>query len=480
MPTPSPAGAPPADAPLADLLTWLVRQGARLPGTAELDAFTAVVADAWSALGLEVHRDPVPLTGWAAASGTLTVHPAGPGAAVAHVPVASVAPCSAATPPEGVRGPVVRAGGGRGARRALRGAVAVVDVAARPVPVDLLVRALATSPPTWTAPASLVNPVIPAELLGRRLRTLVRRGAAAVVLVWRGLPEDVAAGQWLPFTLPDLPVPVVWVAGEHADALVGGEAHVTVTATPTGPARGGSVWCVVDGTEAPGETVLVTTHTDGPNPLEENGPVALVALARALVADRPRRTHVLVAAAGHLRMPQLPHRGQCTATWLAGHRPWWDGAAGHRRAVAGVVVEHVGAVDDDGAPEIELVHTTTAPLAALTAAAFAGRARPHRALLAAPRSLVHLGEGEPLHEHRIPAVASLAVPRRLLQLAAPDDPRWRARVDAALAEDQVAAVERVLRAVDATPTGDLGRVRRHRPWERVRDATRLLRWVRGA
>ncbi|GAA4628692.1 hypothetical protein [Cellulomonas oligotrophica] len=112
MPTPSPAGAPPADAPIAGLLTWLVRQGARLPGTAELDAFTAVVADAWSALGLEVHRDPVPLTGWAATAGTLTVHPAGRGAAAARVPVASVAPCSAATPPEGVRGPVVRAGGG--------------------------------------------------------------------------------------------------------------------------------------------------------------------------------------------------------------------------------------------------------------------------------------------------------------------------------------------------------------------------------
>ncbi|WP_265523422.1 hypothetical protein [Oerskovia flava] len=463
------------EASTTEMLAALMRQGARLPGTPELDAFTDAVAAAWEAVGLGVHRDAVPLAPWGASSASLQVE--GPDGTVREVPVASVVPHSPDTGPRGVSGPLGDAG--RGRRRAVRGRVAVLDVEVRPFPVDLAVEPLATSPTDWRAPTSLLAPVVSAELLGRRLRRLARAGAVAVVLVWRGLPEDVVVDQWLPFTLPEIGLPAVWVAGEHADLLGDGRATLTVTTAPAGPPRGESVWCVVEGTASADETVLVTTHTDGPNPVEENGPVALVALARDLVANRPRRTHVLVAASGHLAMPQLPHHGQCTATWLEQNRAWWDGSAGHRTAVAGVVVEHVGARDDDGTPEIELVHTTTPELQALTATAFAARSVPHRAVLAAPRSLVHFGEGEPLHQRGVPAVASLAVPSRLLQRAAPGDEQWEARVDPALVEDQVAAYARVLRAIDATPADRLGHVHRHGPVARVRDALRLLRWVRS-
>jgi hypothetical protein len=104
----------------------------------------------------------------------------------------------------------------------------------------------------------------------------------------------------------------------------------------------------------PHETIIVNTHTDGPNACEENGAAGLLALAKAHGSRTDRqRSIVFVFATGHFQIPQLVEgHGQATLAWLRRHPELWDGKPGHARAVAGLTLEHLGCLEwkDRGEP----------------------------------------------------------------------------------------------------------------------------------
>ncbi|EUA61518.1 hypothetical protein I542_1657 [Mycobacteroides abscessus 1948] len=65
-----------------------------------------------------------------------------------------------------------------------------------------------------------------------------------------------------------------------------------------------TIWTVIEGTSRPDETVLVVTHTDGVNVIEENGHIAAVAMARAAALNPPNAplfSSSLQATCGSLR-----------------------------------------------------------------------------------------------------------------------------------------------------------------------------------
>ncbi|WP_185826355.1 hypothetical protein [Xanthomonas sp. SI] len=170
--------------------------------------------------------------------------------------------------------------------------------------------------------------------------------------------------------------------------------------------------------------MLVVTHSDGGNAVEENGHIGLLALARDAVAAPHQRSIVFVYTAGHLRMPAVTAHGQATTAWLDAHCALWAGTPGGYTAVAGLVIEHLGArhlrIDSDkgryasdGSLEPELLYATTPELArlarALWSCAVVDAATPVK-----PGALLHFGEGEPLFERRIPAVALVTGPEYLL------------------------------------------------------------------
>jgi hypothetical protein len=219
------------------------------------------------------------------------------------------------------------------------------------------------------------------------------------------------------------------------------------------------VWTVIEG-EITSESILVVTHTDGVNAVEENGALGVLELLRLFaVGPRPKRTLVFVFLGVHLRIPAVTDRGQAMTAWLTAHPEWWSGEAAAVRAVAGLVIEHLGALvrarRRSGEPvdsEVELIYATNAAMQDVLRKSWTGRQR-GKALIARP-TLIHLGEGEPLYQKGIPAIALASVPTYLLEATMADV------VDTDLMHEQIGTVARSLLMLESMPAHLLGRADR--------------------
>lgn len=401
-------------------LDQLAQLGMRATGSPAHTELVDSIAAELAALGLDVQRDRHTFDRWDAPADAVSLEVDG-----APVAVASAWPYSGVTGAEGVSARLVRLTGRRLRWAAAAGAIAVVDVQHLRVPSGVLVD-------SWDESAvigpTVSNPVLSAELGGLDLADARAAGVLAVVAVWNGLPDAVSAGQYVPFTQPYRDIPALWAPESESTRLRvaaerGATARLRLAAELTPGAATDTVWAVSRGT-VPGESVLVVTHTDGSNEVEENGHIGLLALARDAVGAPHDRTIVFAAVTGHLRIPAMTDHGQATTAWLRAHPELWDGRPGGLRAVAGLAIEHLGArafeVDPAtggyghaGALEPELLYATTAELATLVRLAWP-EADGAPVPVAKPAPLIHFGEGEPLFEHRIPAVALVTAPEYLL------------------------------------------------------------------
>jgi hypothetical protein len=239
-----------------------------------------------------------------------------------------------------------------------------------------------------------------------------------------------------------------------------------------------TVWAVVEGTRRPQETLLVVSHSDGTNVVEENGHIGLVALARDVVAKPTERSIVFVLCAGHLRIPAVTQEGQATSRWLRDHRALWAGGSGQRRAVAGLVIEHLGALEyrDDpatdsygptGRAEPELLYASTRELRIMADAEWCG-AEPGPVRVSAPNAVIQFGEGQPLYLQRIPNISLVTTPQYLLSLRAGD------YVDVALLERQVDSFRRLLRRLDTAPAGSVGAIAAATPIRKLSALVKIL------
>ena len=446
----------------AEQVHHLDELGPRLTGNDAHRALVDEVAKQLAALGLTANRDPHRFTRWDAprddAHLSLTV-------GNRPIPISSAYPYSGTTGPAGVTGRLQLIRGGlRKNWAAAAGGVAVVEVRHYPFPYDLWVS-------EWDGPAArdeFDNPILSATLNGPNLAAARHANVKAVIAVWKGLPASASAGQYLPFTNGYQDLPAVWIAERDGQDLIdaartGAEAHLVLDASVTPFSESDTVWAVSEGASTD-ETILVVTHSDGTNSVEENGHIGLLELARQATAAPHRRTMVFVLTTGHLRMPAVSQHGQATSAWFDAHPDLWAGRPGQARAVAGLVIEHLGArqyatnmatndYSPTGRAEPELLYATTPETVAITRNDW-NTSTPARTHVSKPSPLIHLGEGETLYERRIPAVALVTAPEYLL--AELDGPL----VDIDLLEQQVDGFARLLRTLDsATDPAQLGTVK---------------------
>jgi hypothetical protein len=184
---------------------------------------------------------------------------------------------------------------------------------------------------------------------------------------------------------------------------------------------------------------VVESHTDGTNAYEDNGPVAILAMARALAAQprscRPRTIEFAFPTGHFYQHIASPHRRHGGAGVLSRRLD----RAYDRGAVAGVMVlEHLGTLEyaarprpghpgrilrPTGRPELQQVAVT--PSARLRAAVVRAIER-HRvartAMLTgadgadparAPEHCSFGGEGTPYNERLLPTVAAISAPQGL-------------------------------------------------------------------
>ncbi|WP_018505883.1 hypothetical protein [Parafrankia discariae] len=390
--------------------------------------------------GLEVTRHPTPLARWLARSWSLRITDAT--GATRSVPVACYRPYSGETGPAGVEGPL-RDLGDLSTPHALSGQVAESPAGAI-VLVDAPVARLRAS-----VLADLAYEVYPpgarAEFAAEDYSRVwlgvppapdlaaARADGAVGMIEISDMSPALAAGQYTPHQQEHAGLPALRVDREQGAVLRGLLARGPVRATLVLEADRDDTTVDYLLARLPGagprrdpRSVLVATHTDGQNAVEENGGPALLALAeyfsRFPAATRPRDL---------LFMFSPSHMTAETATvkpdeWLRAHP---EITAGVDMAL---VAEHLGAMawDDDGGTGPYRATGRTEPVAVAV-----GNSEPLRRLatdevrrddlartgIQKPFQDGLYGEGTFAHRLGLPTIAMITGPAYLLQVTPGDN-----------------------------------------------------------
>lgn len=206
------------------------------------------------------------------------------------------------------------------------------------------------------------------------------------------------------------------------------------------------------------DVLIVNTHSDGPNFVEENGVVAQVELARYFATKHTRlqRTLVFSAVTGHFG-PVLPQ----TQGFINDHPDLMT------RAAAAMTLEHFGSQEwfDDasgyhatGLPEPSTAYTD--PSATVTNMTI-DTVKQHGLLdlSVIPAGPIYFGVGGPIQRAGVPEVSFIAGPNYLVStgMAGPHSPYHGQldKFDPALAARQMAWTIDVLQRLDAIPRSTL-------------------------
>ncbi|WP_060859421.1 M28 family peptidase [Paenibacillus riograndensis] len=139
-------------------------------------------------------------------------------------------------------------------------------------------------------------------------------GVKAVILVWEGVSDEKVEQQYLPFTTDYAGIPAVWINGTdgqmviHA-AKVHQEGTVILEADLQKDAQTESFYVKIEGRNKK-ESLIVNTHTDGVNVIEEDGAIGMLSMIRYLQQEQPERTMVFAFVTGHFRLPDFKDTSQ--------------------------------------------------------------------------------------------------------------------------------------------------------------------------
>ncbi len=325
--------------PARQLLEWqreLDALGLRATGSPVQEGYVDVLHERLERAGVaDVHFEPLPHRRWLADSWSLHVDGR-------SIPTASYIPYSGGTRSTGVTGPLVEvepsalipAG-------SLRGKIALFFL---PL-TSLTFGEFGTLAYKSYDPAGLLKPNatyarawLSITTLIAMLDNLARAEPAACVCVL-DLPADAARGAYYPYDGVIRPAPGVFVdsatgqrlrgqaqAGAHARLVLRSQIKDVQTRNLLGLIPGAS-----------NELVLLHSHTDGPNAIEDNGPNTIVAISQYLSRlprhSLPRSVMVLLTT-GHFA------GGAGVIAFVKRHRH-----TTLRRTVAALTLEHLGALE---------------------------------------------------------------------------------------------------------------------------------------
>jgi len=444
----------PARETIVRWLAYMNNLGPRLTRSTAHAQFTAYIKSELESFGIPALVDTIPFVRWEQRNARLTVDQS----EAVEINLSAAFPYSGQTPPEGVSGELIACPKKRDIN-SVKDKIVLVEMRVYALPSARIFKRWRG---TGRLPPMMRSPVVASTLKGNLTRYR-EAGAKGVVFVWRGISAENAAHQYLPFTTPYQDCPAVFVPPE-AGRTLRSLYNKGVTATLTleadiGNATSDTVYGVLPGSND-AECIIINTHTDGPNACQENGPVGLLALARyfsLLPTEQRQRTLVFVFTTGHFQLPQFGIDGQATSRWLSAHPELWDGQSG-RRAVAGLTLEHLGAMGwrdakthdghtylPTGDIEPELIYASNRMMADIYTKASAGRTKGRPVLLKPAR--MYFGEGEPLHKVGIPTLSMVPAPQYLC--AAPPG-GYIEKLDTELMEQQIQTFANAIHMIDQT------------------------------
>lgn len=395
--------------------------------------------------GLRLGEQRFRIEGWEPQSTTLRVRAGG---VTQELAVAAPIPYTTPTSAAGVSAPLVHIPADQPITAAdAAGRIVVRDAPAGSVPLSVFMPGVLGF--GIYDPGHTIDPAAPfsGDFINynarvRDLRNAAAAGAAAVLFL-KDLPTAQLRGHFEPYEGRSWGVPGAFLGADEAqqltDALAadpGASATFTELAKRP-PTTTRTLLATLPGRSA--QKLVIESHTDGTNAVEDNGPAAILAMARYLAglprACRPRTIEFAFPTGHFYQRIASPDRRHGGSGVLARQL---DAAYDHGGVAGVIVLEHLGAreyapVARSGAPGRELrlsgrselsqvAVTDSTPLRQLVERQVRGHDLDRTVLLIgadAPdpkRAPVHCsfgGEGTPYNERLLPTVALISAPATL-------------------------------------------------------------------
>ena len=465
-----PGGSPRTAVPLPDAATIrrdyqrMVDFGPRLPGNANHIRYVASMAADFKQWGLELGPcEQFAYRHWSPRTFGLCVERDG---ALRPVPDVAYYVRSASTGPQGITAPLhygghftVRDRHGPGAmdvdlNAIPAGSIVVMDGRLPQMTVRDLVNIEYLHGPSDERDAFLDKPykrlwLTPAYELER-----LRDAGAAGVIIIMDVSSAMIRNNFSPHASGyKPPIPALFVGADTGETLRE-QARSGVRAKLTLDAQWIDSFCPQLTATLPGESdeiIILNTHSDGQNFIEENGCVALVQLARHFATlpaeERLRRTIVFAVWPGHM----TGEMDECEG-WIRAHPDLMH------RAVAAFTLEHFGATEWEDVPGRGYVHTglneymnfaTTAGI--MTDLVREGLQR-HDLAQHGIEPAPGITTGAAFHSSGVPHIGTICGPNYLLGVVGNGH---MDKLDAELAAKQTRMVAEIIKRVDRIPAAQL-------------------------
>ena len=438
--------------------------GVRTTGSGAQRDFVSYLRSEIEKMGLTTYSDLYCFNRWKEISSSITLHGNGKDE---EIEVSSAWPYSGETGPLGVTAEVVEIFGKHFNYLPAAGKIALVKVHdLGNIPSGIAFNQRKSYPAGLNIPAYYKGPVATSFVNVPFLSAAKLAGVKAVICIWEGMSRDMVKGQYLPFILPYEGVPCLWVCEEEGKKLLAAakeknKVTLVLEAKREKMANSESFYTILRGKKTD-EAIIVNTHTDGVNCVEENGPIAMLAMMKYLRQCELERSIIFVFVTGHFRLPAFKQNDiQASSKWLRNHRDLWDGKDGHIKAVAGVSVEHLGATewkDVDGVYQktndidIELAYTGNKTMDDIYYKSLEDRTLVRTVTLKG-HNILHFGEGQPLRNVGIPQIGFVPAPDYLTAVSETDE-MDKFSID--LMYEQIRSFVKMVLLIDETPTDELG------------------------
>lgn len=387
-----------------------------------------------------------------------------------NIPVSSAYPYSGETPEEGITEELVYVDGIKDIPKT-NGKIAVFEISnVNFIPSEIAFDKRTSYPEDVVLEKKYEGPVITSfvQCFYGIVSKLTK--AKAVILIWKGLHDECIKGQYLSFIMGYQNIPMLWVNETEGQKVIEAakehkKANFVLTAEIEENAFTESFYCIIKGKNQK-ECVIVNTHTDGTNCVEENGPIALLQLMKNLKDQELERTHIFVFTTGHFRLPHFQDirtgAFQSGSRWLAMHRELWDGKDSHFKCVANLTLEHLGCkewrdIDGEykytGRPEVELVYTGNEFVDKLYIDTVKERENVRTMTLRGHNAL-HFGEGQNFFTMGIPEISLVPAP---YYLCAVSDTHEMEKFDIDLMTEQTETFAKLIEKIENISAKSLGR-----------------------
>lgn len=433
--------------------------GSRTTGSKGHQEFITWIKQQLGSMGLEIYSDTYTFERWEEKKRALFINQE-------EIHVSSVYPYSGETDHNGVTGELIYVKNGN--YNKAKGKIAVIKInTVKKLPIGLIMNKREAFPSNIGIAPGDGDLVLTSVLKNPSLKKAREKGVKAVILIWNGVSNNKVEDQYLPFTDQYKGIPAIWVnEAEGKKVLAAAERKeqgtIILEAEKQDNASTESFYVKIEGKNKE-ETILINSHSDGINVVEENGALGMLSMIRYLKNSHPERTMIFAFVTGHFRLPVFKGTSQATSTWLLKLTELWDGENGNKKAVAGITVEHLGSMEwkenaegeyeATGNIQTEYTYIGNKKMGEIWKQAIENRSLT-RTVMVRGHNKFEFGESQPLFEAGIPVIGLIQMPD---YLTVSSKGMEMDKFNISLMREQVESLIEAILIVDKTSREQLGK-----------------------